>query len=263
MHRKSRSTLFASVFLAVFLCVLCFGASAQTPFRWNAINVDMDIQANGDMWVAEQQEYSFTEQYSTQRYRYIPLSKVDQIRDVTVQENGQPLPTQTGIENNQFWIRWDHALKAPEVHTFLIKYRVLGGYQISGQTTQIYWKAIFADRKAPVNTAKVQVQVPEQLAGKISSFKSFGALASNHQINPRTFKFLAYQPIAPQSELEVQLSFPSHTVNWPSPQWQTKQQSSTSDWGVGSFLIGLPLILFMLAIGSAINSSSGSYGGGG
>jgi hypothetical protein len=62
-----------------------------------------------------------------QRYRYISLAKVDDIQDVTVQENDKIIPNKIGIENNQFWISWQHELNPPEAHTFVLKCGGSGG----------------------------------------------------------------------------------------------------------------------------------------
>ena len=115
-------------------------------FYWDAINVAIDVRDNGDMLIAETQEYVFGREHSNERYRCIPLDKVDDITDVTVAENDKIIPSQVGEENNQLWIKWQHELNPPESHTFVIKYRVIGGLHVNADTTQVYWKAIFGDR---------------------------------------------------------------------------------------------------------------------
>jgi hypothetical protein len=73
--------------------------ASEVPFYWEAINVDMDVQPNGDMWVTETQHYMFQSSDSNERYRYIPLDRVDEITDVTVTEKGQALDASVGIES--------------------------------------------------------------------------------------------------------------------------------------------------------------------
>jgi hypothetical protein len=108
--------------LTVFLVTVTHAVAQQLPFYWDNINVTIDVQTNGDMLVTETQKYVFTAAYNNERYRYIPLDKVDEITDVTVQENNQIIPSSIGKENNQLWIRWQHELKPPDSHTFVIKY---------------------------------------------------------------------------------------------------------------------------------------------
>lgn len=54
---------------------------------------------------------------------------------------------------------------------------MVGGLQVDNENTQVYWKAIFADRQAPIQRARVRVQLPESVAGKVLSFKNFGTAA--------------------------------------------------------------------------------------
>lgn len=51
-------------------------AADQPPFHWEFINVDIDVQENGDMLVTETQKYVFTAPHTNKRYRWIPLDKV-------------------------------------------------------------------------------------------------------------------------------------------------------------------------------------------
>ncbi len=75
---------FLMTFLTVFMVTVTHAAAQQLPFYWDNINVIIDVQTNGDMLVTETQKYVFTADYNTERYRYIPLGKVDEIKDVIV-----------------------------------------------------------------------------------------------------------------------------------------------------------------------------------
>jgi Predicted membrane protein (DUF2207) len=257
--------------LSLLLVTVTHAAAQQLPFYWDNINVIIDVQTNGDMLVTETQKYVFTADYTNERYRYIPLDKVAQIKDVTVTENNQIIPSSTGTENNQLWIRWQHELKPPDSHTFVIKYRVVGGLQLDGENTLVYWKAIAADRKAAINTGKVTVKLPEALSGKVLSFTNFGTAAVRRQVDPKTFEFVAIQAIQPQQELEVQIAFPQAIMNIPQPGWQQSGNQSQSSSGAEGFLtkprltspvlwlFGIIITIFMINGGGG----SGSGGGGG
>ncbi|KAB8332826.1 DUF2207 domain-containing protein [Scytonema tolypothrichoides VB-61278] len=241
--RLIKRIIFPSIaFFVGFLITLTHVAAQEVPFYWDSLNVNIDVQTNGDMLITERQKYVFKADYTNQRFRYIPLDKVDEIREVTVQENDQTIPSQTGIENNQFWIRWKHELKPPQVHTFVLKYRVVGGLHVDDQNTQVYWKAIFADRKAPIQAATVQVQLPESLSGKVLSFTNFGASAIARQVNPTTFEFVANQSIQPEQELEVQITFPSDILNVSQPKWQQGNFFNFNSWIFVVFFLPFPII---------------------
>jgi hypothetical protein len=247
MIKKIVFLLMAS--LSLLLVTVTHAAAQQLPFYWDNINVLIDVQTNGDMLVTETQKYVFTADYNTERYRYIPLDKVDEIKDVTVAENNQRIASTTGIdENNQLWIRWQHQFKAPESHTFVLKYRVVGGLQLDGENTLVYWKAIAAGRKARINSGKVTVKLPEALSGKVVSFTNFGAAAVPRQVDPKTFEFVASQPIPPEQELEVQIAFPQQILNIPQPGWQQTGNQSQSSGGLGAFIDKFWGLFFLLII---------------
>ena len=164
------------VMLSLWMGLCLVGLSkilAQNPlpaYYWDYINVGIEVQNNGDMLITETQKYVFTKPYSNQRYRYIPLDKVDGIRDIAVTEDGQQLVAQTGIKNQQMWIQWQHPLNPPEEHTFELTYRVVGGLHLDKKGDRVYWKAIFPDRGAPIQQSTVTVKLPESLSHKITSF---------------------------------------------------------------------------------------------
>ncbi|MEO0457303.1 MAG: DUF2207 domain-containing protein [Cyanobacteria bacterium P01_A01_bin.114] len=231
LNRLHRYRLFKRALLALslsflgVLLTLITPALATSPFHWEFIDVNLDVQPSGDMLVTETQKYVFTDDHTPQRYRYIPLDKVDAIKDVEVFEGETRLNNQVGQKDNQLWISWKHPLDAPETHTFTLKYRVIGGLQVNEQTTQVYWQAIFPDRSAFIEAAKVRVQLPEAVTEQVN-FTSFGAPSAAQAIDQRTFEFTAQDKMLPRQALEVQVSFPSQLLDIPQPEWQ--QQVSQS-----------------------------------
>ena len=208
-----RFILFASaLFLTLTVSIKHINAQT-TPFYWDFINVDIAVQNNGDMLVTETQKYTFTSNHTNERYRYIPLDKVKEITDVYVSENNKIIPSDTGIKNNQLWISWKHPLNPPVTHTFVIKYRVIGGLQQSGDNLQVYWKAIFPERNSTIQKSRVTVTFPEKLSGKILGYRSFGVPSEVKKIDDTTIQFIAQKELAPKTELEVQITFPKGILN--------------------------------------------------
>ncbi|NET73534.1 MAG: DUF2207 domain-containing protein [Sphaerospermopsis sp. SIO1G2] len=219
--KKQTLTVFSLITISLIsLVTLSLTLAKPTPFYWDYINVNIDVKTNGDLLISEEQKYVFNSQHSHQRYRYIGLHKVDEIKDVTVQENNQTIPNITGIKNDYLWIRWQHPLNPPEAHTFTINYRVVGGLHTKNDHTLVYWKAIFAKRTAPIKNAKVTVNLPSALANKVVDFRSFGVPTTSRQINSTTFEFIPNQSVLPEQELEVQVTFPRNVLNIPPANWQ-------------------------------------------
>ncbi len=179
----------------------------STSFYWDKILVFIEVLSNGDFLVTETQNYFFNENYSKERFRYIPLDKVHSIRDITVEENGIFLKTNIGIKNNQQWIKWNHELNPPEAHEFIIKYRVVGGLQNIGLEKSLYWKAVFKDRKAIIKKAIVKVQLPHSLKNKVSSYNSFGAPIGVNLLSKTEYEFFSKEVLKPGEEMEIQINF--------------------------------------------------------
>ncbi len=196
-------------------------AQAASPFFWDFIDVDLVLQENGDLLVSETQKYNFTAPHTNQRYRYIPLTFVDQITDVTVSEAGQQLPIKTGVERGQYWIRWEHPLNTPESHIFQLNYRVIGSIQANEGDSLIYWQALFPDRDAPINRSRVTVHLPVQLAGKVSYFSGKGVKAKARKVDPRTIVFEIKRPIRPGQSFSARVRFPAEILNLPMSKWGT------------------------------------------
>ncbi len=244
---------------ALFSCCLCLTiglnqtgrlAQAASPFFWDSINVDMTLEANGDLLVTETQKYVFTANHTRERYRYIPLDGIDSITDVAVYENNEPLAVETGERGKNYWIRWQHRLNAPEAHTFKIQYRVVGGIQVKGNRSQLYWNALFPERSAPINTGKVTLQVPENLAGKITSFRGEGVASRDRKLNFNTFEFALNGPLAPQQALNIRVKFPSNILTLSQPQtayWSAKKSPLAS-----FFALAGPGAIMMSVVGAIV-----------
>lgn len=208
-------------------------AQASSPFFWDYINVDITLDTNGDLLVSETQKYVFTADHSNERYRYIPLDGIDTITDVTVSENNEPIPVETGTRNNNYWMRWQHPLDVPDTHTFVLQYRVVGGIQTKGNRSQLYWNALFPERSAPINRGQVTVHVPEALAGQITKFQGEGVMSRDRKVDSTTYEFVAEASLEPQQALNIRLEFPASILNIAQAQtdyWTPKKSASLFGW---------------------------------
>lgn len=177
---------------------------ANDPFHWDFINVEINLQENGDLLVKETQLYVFDTPYNEQRFRWIPLDGIDDITDISVTDSGKPLDFQTSIEKNQRWIKWTKAINTPVQHLFVLSYRVIGGgLDILENGDRLHWNAIFEHHAVPINKAKVTVTLPTVLTGQIQSYQ--GATAK--KLNDRTVEFVSDQPLPAGQGLGVSVTF--------------------------------------------------------
>jgi hypothetical protein len=252
--KRSLSVALTVLMLSVMILLLTAHlASAQESslFYWDFIHVEIDVQENGDMLVTETHKYVFTAPHTNERYRWLPLDKVEGFDDVQVFEKGRLLPATTGVDNNRLWIRWNHELNPPESRTFVLKYRVQGGLHIYNDGDQVFWKAIFTDRAAPIQSAKATVRLPPSLTGQIRGFQSFGFPAISRQVDARTVEFVSQGPLPPGEEMEVQIILPHGILDVPLPAWQQAAQPPVLDrqQDFVSVLIGGLLGLIVLVAG--------------
>jgi uncharacterized membrane protein YgcG len=248
----------------LFALLISQSAFAKDPFHWEFINVEIDLQENGDMLIKETQQYVFDAPYSDQRYRWIPLDGIGGIADITVTEDGKPVNIRTNIESNRQWIKWTKAVNPPDRHTFVLSYRVIGGLTIHEDGDQLYWTAIFKDHAVPINKAKVTVRLPTILAGHIQSHQS----AIANKLNDRTVEFVHEQPLLAGQGLVSSVTFSHGILNVPEVQKQVARSEEKFEpnlwrvvWIMGTtFIIGLFIMLFS---DDKYNKNSGSgYNGG-
>ena len=224
-------------------------AQSGAPFYWESIDVLIDVQENGDMLVTETQTYVFTGRHNNQRYRYIPLDRVDGIDDITVSLDGRNLSVDTAVEGDQRWIRWTHPLNPPETLTFVLRYRVRGGLHLDKSGDQVYWKALFKEREAEIRSGSVTVRLPESLAGQITDYRNFGWAAAARQVDPRTVQFVLSGALPPGRELEVQVTFPHGLLNVPTPNRQRGAGLVAERWNAVRWISrGLGIVLILLTV---------------
>jgi hypothetical protein len=192
----------------LFILLISQSVFAKDSFHWESINVEINIQENGDLLIKETQQYVFNEPYSAQHYRQIPLNGLGSIADIRVTEDGKPLNINTYIENNRQWITWTKAVNPPDRDTFVLSsfvlsYRVIGGLTIHEDGDQLHWNAIFKDHAMAINKTKVTVNLPAIFTGNIQSYQ--GAIA--RKLNEQTVEFMQEQPLPGGQGLDISMTF--------------------------------------------------------
>jgi Predicted membrane protein (DUF2207) len=215
--------------------------TAADPFYWEKMDVDLQLAESGDLFITETQKYVFTDKYTNRRNRYIQIDKIDSIEDIAVTENDRPvanlqLSKSRGIQH----IAWEHPLAAkfPEEHTFVLKYRIVGGLEVDKPQTKFKWMAIFPERKVPIKAAKVTLHLPAKLSTK--DFTTDGVAVDIQNIDPTTVQFVTKDSIDPQSKLAILGQFPTNLLTLKKSQWQSP------DSFVGSPLFFLIVFLFAI-----------------
>jgi Predicted membrane protein (DUF2207) len=265
---RSKSIMSGLLFvLALSLSILSTTvaqATAAHPFYWETMNVDLQLIESGDLLVTETQKYIFTEPYTNQRNRYIKINNIDKIQDIQVTENDRPVANlQVSTAGREQQIRWEHTLasKFPEVHTFILKYRVIGGLEVEDTQTKFDWMAIFPDRQALVKSAQVSLHLPAKLSQFAKNFTSNGVATTTKNINPTTIQFTSSGSIDPQSMLAILGKFPSDALNLKQSQWQSSSKNTDGSWFSWLFWIVCIVMMFGQNSSHGIGISGGGHSG--
>lgn len=243
--RKTRQNNSISLVTCFLFCAV---ANAQTDaFKWTYIDVDIDVQKNGDLLISERQEYSFESGPSEKRHqlsRLFLMDRIDDIQDVEVYElvgNGQtperkPLACTSEIDQNDLRLCWSCELNPPETRTFLLKYRIIGAVYVGRYNSargrragrqpldELYWNAVMWPRPAVVEKASVTVHLPSKLRGKNRSTTSFSTTAALRQnTDPDTVGFDSWREIPPEKGLQIYVGFQHGVLKIKRPSWQPNE----------------------------------------
>ncbi len=229
------------VFLAGLLALLSAspGLAQGLQVSYPRFDVDMAIQPDGSFIVTETQTVNFSNGTSRFGFTEIPLTRVDNIRDVTVGEPNQPYRNSTSQQPNTYKVTRQTAsdgsgedviridwyyLPASGNKTFVIKYRVEGGLWIIPAGDQLYWTAIRGNRPGSVAASNVTVHLPQPAPA--DQIKAQAAVSARTEtdgkiLDGQTIQFTP--PVLPLSRndfFEVRVQFPHGMVSAAPPAWQ-------------------------------------------
>ncbi len=204
-------------------------------FYWERLDVQMTILTNSDIQVVETQELVFGEGTFAKGSRSIPMNRLEAIADVEVWEGDRPYTPNsdrpygftTSVEGGDFYIRW-YFPETSGRHTYTLKYTVKGGLRFYEVGDQLWWKAVFPDRRLPVHSSRVTVNLPAGIEPSRLKIDSFGAPGTYNMSESRQIVF-SVNDIQPGQEVEVRITFPHGIVQGAKPGWQTaEEQGRTS-----------------------------------
>jgi uncharacterized membrane protein YgcG len=262
---QRRISLGLLLVLILVLGSLGIAQAQEKSLYWQRYDVNINVQQNSDMLVEEIQDITFSTGSFHFGYAAIPLSRVDRITDVQVSEviNGAERPYTSGstseygfvtsTNNDNLEITWYFPSTSNSTHTYILRYRVIGGLRFYQDGDQVWWKAIASDHNFPIRASRVTVTLPTSVPQDQLKVASYGAQATS-QYNQGQVVFEA-QDIPAGQELEVRVQFPTGIVQGSAPAWQTafdRQQTlgpvlSVIFGGLGLLLLaGGPLGVYLL-----------------
>ena len=242
--RLARLTLRATLLIPFVTIVLAALLAATFPplardaaarsLSWERYDVTLDVHEDGSFTVTEDQVIAFVGGSFSEGYAVIPLSRVEDIRNIQVFEDGQPYRRGYGspgeydvsVAGGEVQILWWFEPASDERRNFTISYDVIGGlrvYQAEDGTAreQLWWRAVDEEFAANIQTATVTVNLPQPVSQDQLSLAWYAESDAEvtYEVQSPTTAFFEATGIEQGDALEARLEFPKMTAA-AVPSWQ-------------------------------------------
>ena len=250
--------LWLALFVVLFVGLLSYATvlAQDKTLIWERYDVNLAVQQNSDILVEEIQQITFTSGFFRFGFAAIPLDRVERITDVRVSEivNGSERAYTPNSQNDfgfttatnegNLEITWHFPSTRNTTHTYILRYRVVGGLRIYDGGDQIWWKAIPPDHNFPIRSAQVTVTPPATFRKNELTVDAYGAPVNDAAYTDRGDVVFSASDIPPGEELEVRVQFPHGIVEGTVPSWQAADDRR-QEWGpiVGVISGALGLVL--------------------
>ena len=214
------------LFSFVLIGCLFFSFTDAKDYYYQNIEVDIFIRKDSAFDVVENQTY-FLDGSFGYFYRDIELKGLDHISNIEIfDSDGNKVKKENldiNYQGNRLHIQWNFPKKNfhQETKSWSIKYTVYGGLGFFDDWDEIYWNAIFQDRKVVVKNAKATVILPEAVGKENIKAKMFIGklgdtnLSTNYKIvNDKTIEFYG-KNIGPGEYLTITATWPKGIVQKP------------------------------------------------
>ena len=270
-----------SVALLVLVLLLAFGSVALAQDKtlyWQRYDVDIAVQKSGDMRITETQELVFTSGTFQYGQREIALSRLSNISDVTVGEegaggqqytqsnSGAPYTYSVSQQGNYLNIRYNFPPSTDTRRTIVIAYTVSGAlrYYPQNGVDQLDWVAIPSGNPFPTQSSVITLHLPQ--GATFTNYGLHGAEGTaSFQPGQQNATIQVNGAIQSGQSVEVVAEWPHGIVAGQAQPWQqqvdqaaaqqAQQQAFQRQWGpvltlgfggLGLLLaIGGPLLLYL------------------
>lgn len=208
----------------VFLIVLNFIFNRglygeEKNYYFPELRADYYVLKDGSIQVDSYLTFEFRGRFSWASL-WIPLSARKNNKELKVKitdfkvydENGQPLPGETAVENDKFQVRWRFQARN-EKRTFHLSYKILGAVLDYEDVSEFYWQVIGSEVERPTGRVLINVHLPEPVesAEKVLIY-GHGPLSGRSQIvDLQTFRFEA-ENVGAHQMVEIRVAWPKGLV---------------------------------------------------
>ncbi len=233
--------LLACLLVVLALLNLAAAPQPQRSVAYERYDVDIDIQSDGSLQVAETYQLRFDGEFRT-GFAEIPLNYVTDIVDLQVRE-GTTVYDEFGSGPRTFtWQRQSDAIRVEweyeptsgtEVRTFTVEYRVRGGLWIYPDEDTLSWIAVPADRSGIYTEAsRVTVGLPAPVDPDDLTIEVQGVEASVDIRDRETVIFESEGAIPDGTPFEVTVGFPHGLTSGTVAPWQRQidERQAAYEW---------------------------------
>ena len=196
-------------------------AHAETKsLIWTRLDTEIVVQPNGDLKITETNVIDFTRGTFYWGFRDIELSRLTEVRNITVTENGQPLETEITTTDDAVRIKYYFLTPArSEQRTFVLNYTVVGATRYYDEGDQVYWAAVYAERAGfAVQNARVTVRLPE--GATATNAEVYGVRADLRGLGESVVVAEALAAIPSGEQMEIRVQFPHGIITGQPAPWQ-------------------------------------------
>jgi hypothetical protein len=264
---------------ALLLVLLSTGAAlgqSQPAVVWQRYDVDLTVQTDGSLAVAETQAISFTGTVQHGQ-RVIPLDRTTGITAVAVAEqtagreqiytsgSNRPGTFATERVSDGLSIDWWFTPATNSTRTFVVRYVARDAVRQYSGGDQVQWKAVYADRDGPVQASSITVHLPADAPADATptAFYLYSAQGGSGReagnalrVDARTLRF-TLDPLPSGTGAEVRVQFPHGLITASSPPWQA--DADRADWVQQSLAPILTFLTLLLTLAIVVGGGVGLF----
>lgn len=208
----------------------------RRSFRWDSIDVDIDVQPDGSAIITEVQQMTFQGPYSFVN-RIIPLQRLEDITDIAVGDErgwyapgldpayrptafagyipkGQPGRFTVERSGREVTITW-YFVALNETRTFKLRYRVIGLVRGHSAADEVWWAAVGPERGAEVLRATATIRLPRKVPTEqliATAYEDESRVRAGAFVNEFGALYEYPRPIPEDESWTVRLFFPRGIV---------------------------------------------------
>jgi len=243
---QRRAVIFA--LLTLSFLVLAAAPAPQRSVTYERYDVEIDIQTDGSLIVAETYKLRFQGEFRT-GFAEIPLDNVTEIVDVQVLEGDQPYtsdgagPGTYSLDRGYDAIRvdWEYEpTSGTETRVFTVTYRVVGALWVYPDLDWLTWKAVPADRSGiSAEVSRVTVRLPGPVQAERLITRSRGVDALTEVVDDGTVVFESTGPLPDGTAFEVEVGFPHGLTEASVTDWQRRADEAATSYHWTDLVIDL------------------------